>query len=116
MRVLCRQVAVTLILITTGLAQAEESRTSLIIEGGRLPPNCPALKRLVAAATMNGRIRIGYVATASSNPTASAKLFRARMSNYGVAPEQVATGPRLFPGRIALSLSPSRARERSVPA
>jgi len=89
MRVLCRQAAVTLILITAGLAQAEESPTSLIIEGGGLPPNCPALKRLVVAATMNGRIRIGYVATASSNPAASVKLFSARMSNYGVAPEHI---------------------------
>lgn len=89
MRVFCRLVAVPLILIAAGLVRAEDSRASLIVEGGGLPPNCPALKRLVVAATIKERIRIGYLATASSNPVASAKLFRARMSNYGVAPEQI---------------------------
>jgi len=71
------------------IATAEETRTSLIIEGGGLPPYCPSLERLVEAATVKGRIRIGYLPAASSHPEASSEQFIERMKPYGVRPEQI---------------------------
>ncbi len=89
MHVRCRFAVVPLILITAGLGRADETRTSLIIEGGGLPPYCPALEKLVEGAKVNGRIRIGYLPTASANPELSASRFVARLSAYGVRPEQI---------------------------
>ena len=64
-------------------------RISLIIEGGGLPPYCPALERLVETARDKGRLRIGYIPTASSHPEASTTQFIERMKPYGVKPEEI---------------------------
>lgn len=89
MRVLCRFAVVVLILVVANFGRADEVRTSLIIEGGGLPPCCPALEKLVAVAKVNGRIRIGYLPTASANPDVSATRFISRMGVYGVRPEDI---------------------------
>lgn len=89
MRVLCRCAVVLLILVAAGLGRADDVRTSLIIEGGGLPPYCPALEKLIEAATVNGRIRIGYLPTASGNPDNSATRFVARLGRYGVRPQDI---------------------------
>ena len=80
---------VALIVVAAGLGRADDLRPSLIIEGGGLPPYCPALEKLVEAAKVDGRIRIGYFPTASSNPVRSAARFVQRLSLYGVRPEQI---------------------------
>ena len=81
--------AVIVLILATGVGRADEKRTSLIIEGGGLPRYCPALERLVEAATVNGRIRIGYLPSASAHPDRSASRFVQRLSLYGVRPEQI---------------------------
>ena len=90
MRDLYRTAVVPLILVAAGIGQADEIRPSLIIEGGGLPPYCPALEKLVAAANINGRLRIGYIPTAGGNPDASSAQFVARLNVYGVRPDQIA--------------------------
>src|SRR5689334_9052136 len=80
---------VPLVLLAVVLCSAEEVRTSLILEGGGLPPYCPALERLVEAAKVNGRIRIGFLGTASNYPEADAAKFITRLRAYGVVPEQI---------------------------
>ncbi len=89
MRVLCRFAVVALILVVAGLGRADEIRTSLIIEGGGLPPYCPALERLIKTAKVNGRIRIGYLPTASGKPDVSSSHFVTRLGGYGVQPDQI---------------------------
>jgi cyanophycinase len=86
-RILCGIIVVCL--LSGGIGRAAESRTSLIIEGGGLPPDCPALKRFVVAARIEGRLRIGYLPTASTDPAFSAARFISRLGRYGVAPEQI---------------------------
>lgn len=82
-------VALATMLAGLGMAQADEPGTSLIIEGGGLPAYCPALERLVKDATVNGRIRIGYLATAGTNLEASTRQFIERMKPYGVRSEDI---------------------------
>lgn len=89
MRACQRTFLLTVIMVSAVFARADESRTSLIIEGGGLPPYCPALERLVDAATVKGRIRIGYLPTASSHPDASSAQFIERMKAYGISPDQI---------------------------
>ena len=91
MRISRRIAAMTLLIVSATVGQADESRTSLIIEGGGLPPYCPALERLVKSATINGKLRIGYLPTASGRPEASARQFVRRLMPYGVRPEQIQT-------------------------
>jgi cyanophycinase len=73
----------------TDRSHADERQVSLIIEGGGLPPYCPALERLVEAATTNGRLRIGFLPTAGYRPDVSAQHFVDRLKSYGVRPDQV---------------------------
>ncbi|HVW00064.1 MAG TPA: cyanophycinase [Planctomycetaceae bacterium] len=68
---------------------AGETKTSLIIEGGGLPPYCPALQRLVEAANVEGRIRIGYIPAAATHPERESKQFVERMAPYHIQPEQI---------------------------
>ncbi len=78
-----------LILLAPEFGKADETRTSLIIEGGGLPPYCPALERLVEVANIDNRGRIGYLPTASSNPDKDALQFIDRLSAYNIRPEQI---------------------------
>lgn len=91
MRILYGVAVALLIFDASRLAGADETRTSLIIEGGGMPPYCPALEKLVEVAKVNGRIRIGYLPTASSNPNLSVARFTARLGRYGVLPEHIQT-------------------------
>jgi cyanophycinase len=77
------------VLFPVGAAWTSEPRTSLIIEGGGLPAYCPALERLVETARIDGKLRIGYLPTASSNPDRSASRFVLRLSPYGIQPDQI---------------------------
>lgn len=89
MRICGILLATVMVLARVGLVHSEETRTSLIIEGGGLPPYCPALERLVKTATINGRIRIGYLPTAGIHLEASTRQFVERMKSYGVNSESI---------------------------
>ena len=89
MRVHFYLAVVALVLVAAGSGRADEKLGSLIIEGGGLHPYCPGLERLVELANVDGRIRIGYLPTASTNSDRSASRFAQRLSDYGVRPEQI---------------------------